>query len=375
VRSAAILSIILALRACQPPAPASPTAAVEGYDVGGRPVAVAAANLDGDGRLDVVVANSADGTATVLLGAGGGRLRPAAGSPFPAGREPSDVEAADLDRDGDVDLLFANHETAQVTVLLNDGRARFEAAPGSPFETGARPHIHGLAAADFDGDGWLDVAVDSSETREVRLLRGGAGGLGRLLSVPLGTMPYYRLGAADVAGDGHKDVLVPGHSDSTVRFVHREGASLAPAARSIRLDGQPWMVAGEDLNGDRRADLVVVQTDAVSVWLAGREGFAQAPGSPFPVRGATEVATGDLDGDRIADVAVGPWEGEEVTLLLGRELRARKIRACERPIGLAVADLDGDGQGELLAACATRNRLVVLTRPFAEPATVRPSPR
>lgn len=356
-----ILSAVSILWACQPLAPHPPSQAVVSYDVGARPRAIATADLNGDDTLDVAVANSADGTVSILLGVGGGRLRPAVDSPFPAGREPSDVDAADLDRDGDVDLVLANHETSRVTILLNDGRARFTAAPASPFETGARPHVHGLATADFDGDGWLDVAVDSADTKEVRILRGGPRGFSSVLAVSLGTMPYYRLGAANVAGDEHKDVLVPGHGDSTVRVVQRAGPGLELAAWNIRLSDKPWMVVGDDLNGDRQTDMVVVHSDAVSVWLAGRDGFSPALGSPFPVRGATEVATGDLDGDGVADVAVGPWDGDEVTVLTGRELTARKIHTCERPIGLAIADLDGDRRGELLATCANQNRLVIVT--------------
>jgi hypothetical protein len=275
------------------------------------------------------------------------------------------VDAADLDRDGDVDLVLANHETSRVTVLLNDGHARFTPARGSPFETGARPHVHGLATGDFDGDGWPDVAVDSSDTREVRILRGGPSGFGAAAGAPLKTMPYFRLGAADVTGDGRPEVLVPGQGDSTVRVVQREGAGWAQGALSIQLSEKPWMVVGDDVSGDGRADIIVTHENAVSVWLGGRDGFAQAPGSPFQVRGATEVATGDLDGDGVADVAVGPWDGDEVTVLKGVALSVRKVRACERPVGLAIADMDGDRRGELLAACATQNRLLVLTAPLS----------
>jgi hypothetical protein len=274
------------------------------------------------------------------------------------------VDAADFDRDGDSDLAFANHETSTVTVLLNDGRARFTAARGSPFDTGARPHVHGLATGDFDGDGWLDLAVDSADTDEVRVLRGGPRGLGEVVAFSLGTMPYYRLGAADVAGDERPDVLVPGHSDSTVRGIQREGGVLVPAPLTIRLSDKPWMVVGDDVSGDRRNDIIVVETNSVSVWLAGRDGFSPAQGSPFKVTGATEVATGDLDGDGVADVAIGPWDGNEVTLLVGRGLTALKVHTCEQPIGLAIADLNGDRRGELLAACANDNRLVVVTLPF-----------
>ena len=358
-----ILFATLTLWACLPLGPHPAAQTVASYDVGARPGAVATGDLNGDGTLDVAVANSSDGTVSILFGVGGGRLRPAAGSPFPAGQEPSDVNAVDLDRDGDVDLIFANHETSRVTILLNDKRAHFTVAPGSPFETGARPHVHSLATADFDGDGWPDVAVDSADTKEVRILRGGPCGFGAVIAVSVGTMPYNRLGAANVAGDEHKDVLVPGHGDSTVRVVQRAGPGLVLAAWSVRLTHKPWMVVGDDVNGDRRTDIIVVHTDAVSVWLAGRDGFSPARGSPFPVRGATVVATGDLDGDGVVDVAVGPWDGEEVTVLTGRELTARKIRTCERPIGLAIADLDGDRRGELLAACANHNRMVVVTMP------------
>lgn len=342
-----------------PPAPS-----LEAYDVGTRPRSIAVADLNDDGHRDVVVANAGDGTVTVLLGVGEGRLVPLALA-IPAGNEPSDVDAVDLDGDGDVDLVIANHETSRVSVLRNDGQANFSAAEGSPFESGARPHLHGLATGDFDGDGWTDVAVESPDTRAIRVLPGGSRGLGRAVSVSIGTMPYYRLGVADVTGDGIADILVPGHGDDTVRFVQIGEGGLAISAQRIELTDKPWMVVGDDVSGDGRIDIIVVHSDAVSVWHGTASGFSAAPGSPFRVAGATEVATGDLDGDGIADVAIGPWDGEAVTILDGGKLTTRTVRACTRPIGLAIADLDGDQRGELLAACATDNRLIVIHWPQA----------
>jgi hypothetical protein len=331
------------------------------YDVGARPRSIAVADLNGDGRLDVIVANSGDNALTLLLGATDGTFE-LVQSAIPAGNEPADVDAVDIDNDGDVDLVVANHETSLISVLLNDGTAHFASTPDSPIQTGSRPHLHGIATGDFDGDGWKDVAVESSGTNEVRVLRGRRRqqGFSEVLSIPAGTMPYFRLGAADVTNDGHVDVIIPGHGDNTVRVVHLQGDTLKMAIWTIPLASQPWMVVGDDVSGDGRADITVVLTNAVGVWLGDSGTFSPAPGSPWVIAGATEVATGDVDGDGVADIAVGPWDGNEVTIITGRTFKVKTVRTCDRPIGLAIADLNSDGRGELLAACATENRLVVL---------------
>ena len=333
------------------------------YDVGSRPRSITAADLDRDGHLDLVVGNAGDGTLTILRGGEGGRLRPMAPA-IRAGKDPSDVDAVDLDRDGDADLVIANHETSLITVLLNDGTAKFRPAPGSPIDTGVRPHVHSVATGDFDADGWIDVAVESADTKEIRYLRGGPRGFGSVTAVPIGTMPYSRLGAADLSGDGIPDVLVPGHGDNTVRFVRRTDRGLALSSEKIEhLPAQPWMVLGDDVTGDGRNDIVAVLTDGVGIWIATDKGFSPSPGTPFRVAGATDAATGDMDGDGIADVAIGPWNGDEVTIIQGKTMAVRRVRACTRPMGLAIADLDGDRRGELLAACTTENRLIVLKWP------------
>jgi hypothetical protein len=325
--------------------------------VGTEPREIAVADLNDDGRLDVVVTNSGDGTLTILLGTGDERLL---GSPLsiPAGQQPSDVNALDVDQDGDVDLVVANHETSNITVLLNDGLGRFEQATYSPVGTGARPHLHGLATADFNGDGWPDVAVDSADTGQARMLHGNPFGYKESTSIEVEAMPYSRLGVSDITGDGVAELIVPGHSDQTVRiFQYKSDRYII--AQTIRLEGQPWVVMGDDVNADGRNDVIVVETDAVSIWLADTEGFSPARGSPYRIKGATEVATGNINGDHISDIVVGSWDSDDVIVFMGGDLVMRRINICERPIGLAVADLDEDGKSELLATCPLENRFVV----------------
>jgi hypothetical protein len=172
-------------------------------------------------------------------------------------------------------------------------------------------------------------------------------------------MPYFRLGTRYTA-DALPQILVPGHSDNTVHLIQYESDSYY-VHQLVDLGGQPWGVAADDINGDGNDDLIIIQTDAVSAWLATAGGFSQARGSPYPIRGATGVTTGDTNHDQIADILVGPWESDEIVLISGGDFSVRSLKACERPVGLAVADLFGDARLELVAACPTQDQIVVLS--------------
>src|SRR5260370_15034097 len=123
------------------------------FPVGKEPGSVAVADLNHDGKLDIVVANTASESISVLLGDGKGKFQPAPGSPFPAGHLPNDIAIGDFNHDGNLDLLIPNHHTPYLTILLGDGKGGFQPAPDSPFATQSYPHPHGAVAADFNGDG------------------------------------------------------------------------------------------------------------------------------------------------------------------------------------------------------------------------------
>jgi hypothetical protein len=246
--------------------------------VGNAPGSVAIADFNGDGKLDIVTANEQSGDASVLLNDGKGGFLPAPGSPFPAGRGPNDIAVGDFNRDGWLDLAFANHETQHLTVLLGDGRGRFAPAPHSPFAVAVRPHPHGIATGDFNGDGNLDLVTDSwaedrlenspSSTADrsgqdglTILLGDGHGGFTTMRGSPFVTAKRPNMVAiGDVSGDGVADVVVS-HPDSdsvTIFMMSRKGSVTSRSTLSV--PGHPKGLAIRDLNGDGKADIVITNS-------------------------------------------------------------------------------------------------------------------
>jgi FG-GAP-like repeat/FG-GAP repeat len=191
------------------------------FAVGRSPGSVEIADFNADGKLDIVTANELSGDASVLLGDGNGGFSPAPGSPFPAGHSPNDIAVGDFNRDGWLDLAFANHETQHLTVLLGDGRGGFAPAPQSPLTVVVKPHPHGIATGAFKDGVNLDLVTDSwAEDRlEVLFGDGKAGFATPGVYVAVGRHPYQRVRVADLNGDGKADIVVTNSTANTVTVI------------------------------------------------------------------------------------------------------------------------------------------------------------
>jgi hypothetical protein len=136
--------------------------------VGTTPAAVVIGDLNGDGRADVVAANRAANTVSVLMGNGDGSLQ--SRIDYPVGTTPVGVALGDFNGDGKPDIATANFGTGTVSILLGNGDGSFR--PKTDFLVGATPVS--LTTGDFNGDGHLDLAVAAETTANdsVSILRG-----------------------------------------------------------------------------------------------------------------------------------------------------------------------------------------------------------
>lgn len=350
----------------------SPRFAVSTVAVGRQPNDVALADVDGDGNLDVVTANIGSRDVSVLRGNGKGGFAPAPGSPVPVGIEAHLVVASDFDRDGALDLAVTEHDSNDVLILRGNRKGSF-AAGGSRVRAieGIAPHNHGLVVADFDGDRNPDLATSNNNGNSVSVLLGdGRAGFrpGAGSPFPVGRAPYP-LAVADWNGDGRTDVATPDVSSHTVTVLVGDGrGTLRPAPGSPhRVGDRPYFSTAGDVNGDGAPDLVVSHDDSHALSILVNDGSGRF-GTPRRVEAggrSWKVRVADFDGDGRNDLALGVHpSGVAVLLGDGRggfaPLAGSPVRVGRGPWGIAVGDLNRDGKPDAVTANSDSNDVSVL---------------
>jgi reactive intermediate/imine deaminase len=273
------------------------------------------ADLDGDGDLDVVISNDRPDPKLVYLNDGTGHFRP--GSTYGQADWPTrNATVVDLNADGLLDIVVANRtgdRPGASYICFNKGRGQFEAA----CEKIAAESATTITAADVTGDGLVDLIVPHRDVGQSHVyVNGGKGTFAGAARVPFGP-PDANIrmsAAADLNGDGRQD-LVTIDEKTGVAVYFGEAAHRLSAAVPIGLgDKSPYALELADLDGNGTTDIVVGYVEArPAVFFNDGSGRRFTPVLFGDAKGtAYGLAIGDLDKDGWLDIAVARSEAPNV---------------------------------------------------------------
>jgi len=353
--------------------------------VGNHPSAVAAADLNNDKKVDLVVANERDNNLTVFVGDsdldsdGGGT--PDNDGDLDGGfathvtvsvaNGPTALAVADLGN-GRADILAACPASGEVSILLNDGFGDFPTLSNVSVPLGISGNPDSIAVADVNGDGKADLIVATGSGHKVSIFLGNGDGNFKsptALSLPAGGVGNATLAyaAAVVVGNfnGNPDIAVTDSHNNQVDVLYNNGNGIFKSPVVFAVGTDPESLAVSDVNRDGRPDLIVADAGSsqFSV-LLGATGptFTAAPAIPLAVDGA--VSVGDFNGDGNTDIVGTHYSSGVVTIALGNGDgtfgNLQSFAAGNHPDTIAVADLNGDSKTDLVVANYSDNVVSVL---------------
>jgi hypothetical protein len=196
------------------------------FKVGKHPYQrVRVADINNDGNTDIITTNLEGNNATILLGNGKGNFSQAPGSPFPCGDAPFGVAIGDVNADGKPDLAIINSPASTtdrtgkngLTVLIGDGTGKFATMSGSPYEAGKIPNR--VAIGDVNGDGVKDIVTSDNDSHKIYLfLMSRNGSVLSSSSITVGNHPKG-VAIADLNGDGKGDIVVCNNLDNDISII------------------------------------------------------------------------------------------------------------------------------------------------------------
>ena len=326
------------------------------------PFHVENADLNGDGALDLVTAGfGSGGTVSVLLGSTATPGTFGTKTDFPAGSGADDVAIADLNGDGKLDLAVADFG-AGVSILLGNGAGGFGVA--TPFAAGGQPA--GVGVADFNGDGIPDLAVANQLSGNVSVLLGtGAGNFGAPTN--FGSAPTLTgLVIGDFNNDGKADIAATSGTSPQAIILIGNGSGGFAAANTPSGPAAQDIVTG-DVNGDGKLDLVTANagTATVSVMLGDGSGGFGLPTNFAISSGGAGLSLGDFNADGKLDIATINFNNSSVSVLLGNgngtfQPHQDFFMPEGQPFGLTLGDFNRDGGLDAAAADSSNNWVALL---------------
>jgi hypothetical protein len=372
-------------------------------------------DFTGDGKLDILLASGGNpaGSVTVLPGNGDGTFQPAITSPGIISIFFNKVVAGDINGDGKLDLVFIydipqngpGTTTGQILTLLGNGNGTFQ-TPSTPFSV---PVAADLALLDLNEDGKLDIVAAGSALTEIFLGNGNGTFTPKISYIDV---DYQILNShafiltADFNGDGKPDLsfankILIGNGDGTfkdnpatpvtfsglssavegdfnndgipdvaaislnndVLILLNDGSGTFSIAHTYTFTSQPSSIATADLNGDGKADLVIVTVDpitnawALNIMLGNGDGSFGPPTTDLQTVSSSpgfQIAVADFNGDHKPDLAILNSSGSTTSVFLnqgdGTFGTSTPYFAGSNVNSLLAGDFNNDGKTDIVTA-------------------------
>ena len=303
---------------------------------------LAVADLNEDGRMDIVVVDWVSNIIDVMLGTGGGAFGPI--SRIPSADAPYSVELVDLNGDHHLDIVSGNRSGASVSVLLGVGDGTF----GARTDFTMPAQVSMASVGDMNGDGKLDI-VAAADLRVVVSLGDGSGGFGAptstLLGSTLAAAQIWALALGDIDNDGDLDV-VANYSGPLVLLKNSGTGSFTRQDSPAFLQARGLAIA--DVDGDGFKDVIAGGDASPGIVILRGNGSGAFNAQPYLPTGVTpsSIEIRDLDLDGRPDIITPNIGSNTLTVLRATgaaTYQPREFNTGLNPISAVAADVNGDG--------------------------------
>lgn len=359
-------------------------ASAQDFAIGTGPSAVALGDLDGDGKLDIVVANPSANTVSILLATPQGfSVQPDVST----GTMPVSIVLADFNADGKLDLAVSDRAAApSITVWLNTTTSSGAVSFGTSVDFPVVNEVNGsLSVGDLNGDGRPDLAItyfcsSTNQCLSVLLDATPANGTTPMFATRADFVTTERgdmVAIGDLDGDGVPDLVVPYRSEHIGVFVNTSATNATtPTLTSVDVAVNTSSGAGAtitDLDGDGMRDIAFISSGVAvlrnTTTALGLPTFATPLEIPFASQnGLITLASADLDGDGRVDLVIVDYRANIVSVLANTTTAVgapsfgprRDFAVGASPLAIAIGDLNGDGRPDLVTANHDANSVSVL---------------
>lgn len=359
------------------------------YQTGASPICVKLGDFDNDGRSDIVVASTNSNSISVYRNISSiGAISLSPKTDYVTGSLPVDLKVADIDGDGKQDIVVANDQSGHISVFRNtsDG-ITISFAPKIDINAGQKPNS--IVLVDLNKDGKPEMATTSSLTGLLSVFNNTSTGTTISFAAPVtfttATEPTD-IGAADLDGDGLTDLAVTSYTTGTVSLFRNTGTPGAISLQEkvdVATANQPRSIAIGDLDGDGKPEITTASYGSSrliavlkNTSVIGQFSFAPKiePGTVIE-NGAFYVELGDINGDGKPDLAVAGQVRNKLVLYENKSTESALSFSTQidfpitnaSPFHLAIGDLDGDNRPDVAVVNSATDTLSIFRNRVGDP--------